>query len=180
MKRWILLLVLVAAVGATPVSAKEGTYIGLYFPKTDIAGEAGTGLDSGSGWGGRIGVGFGRYAAIEANYTSTSHDVTGGGSVDMKGVAVDFKLHFPLTSLDSAKVMTLEPYALIGYGMYDLGSPISASGSGLQLGVGIELYLFRELSINAGYTRTKVTFDTTPEADGTIRQLDFGVMYHFI
>ena len=178
MKKVLVLLVLATALLAAPAMAKEGIYLGVFLPNTEITGDVD--IDSGSGWGARVGVGFGRYMAVEASYAKTDHDVTGGGSVDLTGISADFKLHFPLTSLDSHNVMTLEPYALIGYGMYEVSNGSSNDGSGVQLGVGIELYLFHELSINAGYTRTKVTFDTNPEADGTVRQIDFGIMYHFI
>src|SRR5574340_359241 len=119
MNRLTMLLVLVSVIVAAPAMAKDGAYIGVYYPSTEIAGEAGQNVDSGTGWGARVGVGFGRYVAVEGNYTSTTHDVTGGGSMDMKGVAVDLKLHFPLTSLDRGNVMTLEPYVLIGYGLYE-------------------------------------------------------------
>ena len=53
-------------------------------------------------------------------------------------------------------------------------------GNGFRFGIGIEQYLFRELSVNIGYTSTSVTFDTNPDRDGTIRVIDIGLIYHFL
>ena len=123
-----------------------------------------------------------RYIAIEADYTATKHDVTGGSSLDLKGLAGDVKLHFPLTSLDRAQVMTLEPYLLIGYDHVEATqSSQTFKSNGVQYGVGLELYLFRELSVSAGWTKTAVSFDTTPKkTEGDIKTIDFGITYHVI
>jgi hypothetical protein len=158
--------------------AKEGFYVGAYIvPNAKIsAGD----VDSGSGYGFRGGLGFNRYFAIEGSLEMTDHDVA-GGTVDVKGFAVDAKVNFPLTSLDSANVMTLEPYIRLGIGASDLkpegGS--SSSGSGLRFGFGVELYLFRELSVNTGWTSTNIDYgDSIGDAD--VRIFDVGVTYHFM
>ena len=151
MKKVLLLAVAALTLITTPVMAKEGVYLGAYLIQgAKISGDAGTNIDTGSGYGFRAGLGFNRYLSIEGNYERTSYDVKGGGSVDLDGLAADLKLNFPLTSLDSANVMTLEPYIKLGYGInYDLkpegGS--SSSGSGARFGLGVELYLFRELEL---------------------------------
>ena len=181
-KTWILIMLLMILV-ATPVVAKEGLFIGAYLlPSVDISGDAGSGLDSGSGYGFKAGLGFNKYICIEGVLERSNFDVKGGGdSLKMDGIAVDLRVNFPLTTLDSAKIMSFEPYVLIGYGMYDAKSGgQSNSGNGVRLGIGIEQYLFRELSINLGYTSTDVTFDTNPERDGTIRELELGLIYHFL
>jgi outer membrane protein with beta-barrel domain len=180
MKKALLLAIAACLLFAAPVMAKEGFYIGAFVPTETLSGDAGTNVDSGTGWGLRAGVGFGRYTAVEAAYSSTKHDVTGGTSTDLKGLAGDLKLHFPLTSLDSAQIMTLEPYFRLGYAHYEASKPSTAKSDGFQWGFGIELYLFRELSINAGWTKTSVSFDTNPKTEGDIKTVDFGVMYHFI
>jgi hypothetical protein len=83
-------------------------------------------------------------------------------------------------SLDSAQVMTLEPYLLFGVSHVEATSSGNTNRSnGAQYGVGLELYLFRELSVNAG-TNTSVPSYTTPEREGDIRTVDFGITYHFI
>ena len=184
MKKLFLLVVAAMTFVATPAMAKEGLYIGAYLiQNAKISGDAGTDIDTGSGYGFRAGLGFNRYLSIEGNYERTSYDVKGGGTVDLNGLAVDLKLNFPLTSLDSANVMTLEPYIKFGYGInYDLKpeGASSSSGSGARFGLGIELYLFRELSANVGWTRTNISFDSPLNKDGNVRAFDIGLMYHFM
>jgi hypothetical protein len=166
---------------AAPAAAKEGFYLGAFLPTSTLSGDAGTGIDSGSGWGVRAGLGLNRYLSVEGNYAVTSHDLTGGSSTDLTGLAADLKLNFPLTSLDRGGVMTLEPYGLIGYKHYESSKPSTAKSDGVEYGFGIELYLFRELSVNAGWTRTKVTFkDSGPDTSGEVKTVDFGVIYHFL
>jgi len=175
MKKLLVLAVLLMVFVASPVMAKEGFYLGAFIPNNTISGDAGAGTSSGSGWGLRVGNGLNRYLAIEGNYSTTSHD-----SVDLKGLAVDLKLNFPLTTLDSAQVMSLEPYILIGYTHYEIGDSTTFKSDGLQYGIGIELYLFKELSVNVGLTKSAVSFDTSPKLDGTVKTLDIGLIYHFI
>ena len=181
MKRSVLVLVLVMVLAAAPAMAKEGIFFGAYLlPSVDISGVQ---VDSGSGYGFRLGLGFGRYFSIEGIYEKTRHDISGGGgTAHLTGVAVDGRFNFPLTSLDSAKVMTLEPYILLGYGInYKLeGNGASSSGGGLRYGIGVEQYLFRELSVNLGYTRTEVSFDSPINKDGTVRSVELGLIYHFL
>ncbi len=181
MKRILLLAAAVLALMVSPVMAKEGFYLGAFIPTNTISGDAGTDVDSGTGWGLRAGMGFNRYVALEANYSATSHDVTGGPSVDLTGLSADLKLNFPLTSLDNAQIMTVEPYLLFGYGHYEIDTAVStAKSDGGQWGFGVELYLFRELSVHAGWTKTTVSFDTPSKSDGAVKTVDFGVIYHFM
>jgi outer membrane protein with beta-barrel domain len=180
MKKALLLVVAACLFSAAPVLAKEGFYVGVFVPTNSISVDPGPSPDSGTGWGLRAGVGLNRYVALEANYSQTKNDIAGGTSTDLKGLAGDVKLHFPLTSLDSAHVMTLEPFVLVGYGHYESTKPSTVKSNGFQYGVGLELYLFRELSIHAGWTKTKVSFDTTPTQEGDIKTLEFGLNYHFL
>lgn len=181
MKKYLLLVVAALMLVATPVMAKEGFYLGAFMPTETLSGDAGTNVDSGTGWGLRAGMGFNRYLSLEAHYSTTKHDVTGASSFDLKSLAGDLKLNFPLTSLDSAQVMTLEPYIMGGYAHYESSASGTPTSDGFQWGFGIELYLFRELSLNAGWTHTSVSFDTTPtKTEGNVKTLDFGIIYHFI
>jgi opacity protein-like surface antigen len=183
MKRVLIVMVLALTLIATQAMAKEGFFIGAsLIPSVDISGDAGKPFDGGSGYAFRLGLGFSKYFSIEGVLERTSLDQKGGGSTDMDGIGVNARLNFPLTTLDSAKVMSFEPYVLAGYGMYDAKSQggQSTSGNGFRLGIGIEQYLFKELSVNIGYTSTSVTFDTNPKADGTIRVIDIGLIYHFL
>jgi opacity protein-like surface antigen len=179
MKKALLLAVVICLFCAAPVVAKEGFYAGVFVPTDTILVDPGPSPDSGTGWGLRAGVGLNRYVALEANYSMTKHDYP-GGTTDLKGLAGDVKLHFPLTSLDSAQVMTLEPFVLVGYGHYESTKPATAKSNGFQYGIGLELYLFRELSIHAGWTKTKVSFDGPPKEEGDIKSVEFGLNYHFL
>jgi hypothetical protein len=182
MKKTLVLMLLMLTLIAAPAMAKEGFFIGAsLIPSIDISGDAGNGLDEGSGYGFRLGLGFNKYFSIEGVLERTELDMTGGGTMDLDGMAVNARLNFPLTTLDSAKVMSFEPYILAGYGAYEATSGgQSFDGNGFRLGIGIEQYLFKELSVNIGYTSTSVTFDTNPERDGTIRVIDIGLIYHFL
>ncbi len=173
----VLLLAAVLMLVASPALAKEGAYLGVFYPAETLSGDAGTGSSSGGGWGIRVGEGLNRYLSIEGRYSDTKHDITGGTSAHLKGLAGDLKLNFPLTSLDSAQVMTLEPYIMGGYAHYELSNSSTVKSDGLQYGIGIELYLFRELSVQAGWTDSKVKFQGNT---GDVKTVDFGFIYHFI
>lgn len=181
MKRLLLSAVAAMMLMASPALAKDGFYIGAYFvPSAEISGISG--VDTGTGYGFRAGMGIGRYFSIEGSYETAEHDLTGGGTADLRGIAVDGKVNFPLTSLDSANVMTLEPFVKVGYGVdYELETDsMKSSGGGIRVGVGLELYLFRELSLSGGWTRTKVSFDAPLDKDGAVRVFDVGLNYHFM
>jgi len=183
MKKLMLVAVFAVILVAAPVMAKEGFFVGAsLIPSVDISGEAGNGLGDGSGYAFRLGLGFNKYFSIEGVLERMEMDITGGGTMDLDGIGVNARLNFPLTTLDSAKVMSFEPYVLVGYGIYEAQAPGGQSndGNGFRMGIGIEQYLFKELSVNIGYTSTSVTFDTNPERDGTIRVIDVGLIYHFL
>jgi hypothetical protein len=175
MRRVILFAIAGCMIFASPVMAKEGFYLGLFYPTEAISGDAGRGANSGGGWGVRLGSGFNRYLSLEGHYSSTSHN-----SADLNGLAADLKLNFPLTSLDTDQIMTVEPYIIIGYGHYEFGKSSKVKSDGVQYGFGVELYLFRELSVQAGWTKTSVSFDSTPKSEGDVKTLDLGLIYHFI
>jgi len=185
MKKVLGLMVLLLTLIAAPAMAKEGFFAGAsLIPSVDISGDAGNGLNDGSGYAFRLGLGFNKYFSIEGVLERTEMDMTGSGKMDLDGIGVNARLNFPLTTLDSAKVMSFEPYVLAGYGMYEAKwAGDSTKGNGFRLGIGIEQYLFKELSVNIGYTSTSVTFDATagsPKSDGTIRVIDIGLIYHFL
>lgn len=172
MKKTVVLVALAVALSASPVIAKEGMFAGAYLAKTSISGDASVDSGSETGYGFRVGMGFNRYFSVEGTYEDVK---------DLTSVAADFRVNFPLTSLDSRNVMTVEPYLTFGYGMYELGSTNSVDGSGAKLGVGVELYLFHELSIHAGWSKANVTFDATGGDIGLdIKTVEFGLIYHFI
>jgi hypothetical protein len=176
MKKGLLLALAVCLLSAAPVMAKEGFYAGVFMPTETISGDAGSGTSSGTGWGIRVGEGFNRYFAIEGHYSTTKHD-----SIDLKSLAGDLKLNFPLTSLDSAQVMTVEPYLMLGYAHYESSAASTPKSDGVQYGLGVELYLFKELSVHAGWTKSPVKFKVgSSNLDGDVKTVDFGLIYHFI
>jgi hypothetical protein len=182
MKRMLIGMLLALTLIATPVMAKEGFFVGAYLmPSEDTSGDALSGLNSGSGYGFKAGLGFNKYISINGIIEKSSFDASGGGTVKMDGAAIDLHINFPLTTLDSAKVMSFEPYLLFGYALkYEAkAGGQTRSGNGPRYGFGIEQYLFRELSINGGWTRTSISFDN-PSQDGTIRAFDIGLTYHFL
>ncbi len=165
MKKMVVLVALAVALSASPVMAKEGLFAGAYLAKTSIS----DGGESESGYGFRVGMGFNRYFSVEGTYEDVK---------DITSVVAAFRVNFPLTSLDSQKIMTVEPYLTFGYGMYEADSD---DGNGAKLGVGVELYLFHELSIHAGWSKANVTFDTSNGDVGVdIKTVEFGLIYHFI
>ncbi len=174
MKRLVLFAALAIVLSATPAVAKEGFYLGVNVIFNDFSGDISY-IDTGNGLGIRGGYGLNRYLSFEAGLFKTTHDVSGGGSVDFEGGTLDAKLNFPLTGSH------IEPYILAGIGTYTLDRPGgSTDGSGGQLGIGMDIYLFPELNFNVGLTRRNITFDTTPELKGKVTSLDFGFTYHFI
>jgi hypothetical protein len=169
-----MLMVLTGMLTATPALAKEGFYLGANILFNDFSGAIDD-LDSGHGLGLRGGYRLNRYLSFEAAVFTTSHDVQSGGSVDFKGGTIDAKLNVPLTGSH------IEPYLYGGVGSYTLeGSGSSADGKGGQVGVGLDITLFPELSFCVGLARRSIVFDTTPEQKGKVTTLDFGFTYHFL
>lgn len=172
MKKFMWLIAGLMMLIAPSAHAREGMYLGVFVPSTSWSGDV-SGVDSGTGLGGRLGLGFGRYVAIEGAMFKSTHDV-GSTSWDFKGTTVDLKIHFPLSGSD------FEPYILWGLGKYELGP---YKGEGNQLGLGFNFYLFPELSLNAGYTMRDITFDEGTggvDVDGKARTIDVGLTYRFL
>ena len=177
MKKILVLVALLAVtLVASPATAKEGFYLGAFIPFNDISGDI-TGVDKGNGLGVRAGYGLNKYLALEASVFKTEHDTSGGGNVDFSGGTIDLKLNLPLTG------SKMEPYFLIGVGGYELeGSGVDYKCSGSQFGIGLDIYLFPELNLNAGLTWRKVEFDSgTPTTiDADVTTFDLGLTYHFL
>lgn len=172
MKKIFVFAVLAAALIATPAIAKEGLFAGAYLAKTSVSGASGTDAGSDTGYGFRVGMGLNRYFSLEGTYEDVK---------DLTNLAADLRVNFPLTSLDSRNVMTVEPYVTFGYGIYELGSSSSIDGNGTKVGLGVELYLFQELSVNAGWSKANVTFDTSFGDIGVdIKTVELGLIYHFL
>lgn len=179
MKKILLVMVLAMTLVAAPAMAKEGFYLGVNVLFNEISGDVNSPewLDSGNGLGLRGGFGLNRYLAIEAGLWKTKHDMKfSAETVDLKAGTLDLKLNLPLSGSQ------IEPYLLIGLGSYEMErAGATNDGSGVRLGIGMDIYLFPELSFNVGLTRNNVTFDEgVVEVDGKVTTLDFGLSYHFI
>jgi hypothetical protein len=173
----ILVAVLAVALVTSPAIAKEGFYLGAFVPFNSISGNI-TSLDSGSGLGFRAGYGFNKYLALEGSVFKTKHDVSatsGGGTVDFSGRVLDLKLNIPVSD-------RFEPYFLVGGGRYELnGSGTDLTGNGAQAGFGIDVYVYKGLSLNAGMTWRRISFDAEPiTLDANVRTFDIGIAYHFL
>ncbi len=70
---------------------------------------------------------------------------------------------------------------MAGHGHYEISPPGKTFKSdGFQYGIGIELCLFRELSVQAGWTDTRVDFKDETSVKGEVKAVDFGLICHFI
>lgn len=179
MKKILIVMVLAMTLMAAPAMAKEGFYLGVNVLFNEVSGDVNSPewLDSGNGLGLRGGVGLNRYLAIEAGLWKTKHDMKfSAESVDLKAGTLDLKLNLPLSGSQ------IEPYLLVGLGSYELElAGATNDGNGVRLGIGMDIYLFPELSFNVGLTRNNVTFDDGgADVDGKVTTLDFGLSYHFI
>lgn len=175
MKKLSFIVVIAVLIGLmyAPVQAREGLYLGALVPKVSWSGDI-QGLDSGTGFGVRGGIGLGRYLAVEGTLFQTSHDAGTSPTWDYRSSAVDLLILFPLSGSGA------EPYLRGGLGLYELkNGPSSYTGDGNQFGIGLNFYLFPELSLNAGYTRTRVTFDEGTSPKATARTIEVGIAYHF-
>jgi opacity protein-like surface antigen len=176
MKKVIVLMVLMLTLIAAPAMAKEGLLIGAYVMPSVTLQE-----DDGTGYGFRAGLGFNKYFSIQGQIERSKLD-SAGGTYDLNGLAVDLRINFPLTTLDTAKNMSFEPYVQFGYGLnYEVKwNGGSSEGNGPRVGFGIEQYLFKELSVNVGYTSTEISFDKPVDEDIRIRTIEIGLTYHFL
>ncbi|MHB8844184.1 MAG: outer membrane beta-barrel protein [Nitrospirota bacterium] len=179
MKKALIAVALAMTLMAAPAMAKEGFYLGVNVLFNEVSGDVNSPewMDSGNGLGLRGGFGLNRYLAIEAGLWKTKHDMKySAESVDLKAGTLDLKLNLPLSGSQ------IEPYILVGVGSYELEqSAATEDGTGMRFGIGMDIYLFPELSFNVGLTRNNVTFEhNNVDVDGKVQTLDFGFSYHFI
>jgi len=188
MKKFLVLAVLAVALIATPAMAGEGFYLGGYFSVNDISGDSAgafgnsyiNSLDSGPGFGLRMGVGFNRYVSLQGSYFASVHSSDTYIDQDLTGLTLDLKLNFPLSN------QKIEPYILAGIGSYELGDASGTfDGGGVQFGIGLDIYFVPELSLNTGLTWRSITFDSNDfgylyDINADVTTFDIGLTYHFI
>jgi len=164
---------------APPAVAKDGFYLGINVLFNNISGDINTpdNIDAGNGLGLHGGFGLNRYLAIEVGIWKTKHaNRYGGSAADLEAGTIDLKVNLPL--VDSH----IEPYLLIGAGRYTIEqNRLSLDGKGGRTGIGMDIYLFPDISLNVGFTRSTVTFThNSVDMDGRITTMDFGISYHFM
>jgi hypothetical protein len=164
---------------AAPAVAKDGFYLGVNVLFNDITGEinAPENIKSGNGLGLHGGFGFNQYIGIEAGVWKTKHpNILGGKAAYLEAGTFDLKVNLPIAGSH------IEPYLLVGVGSYTIKQQgISDDGKGGRFGLGMDIYLFPDISFNVGITRNSVTFThNSINMDGKITTMDFGIIYHFI
>jgi len=164
-----------------PVSAKQGVYMGLGFAYNTIKGDfdgnsgfAGASdviivpeIDNGKGYAVLLGFGFSPEAAFELSYQATKHNskwLGVGFDVDYSAVDLDFKYSLNATQ-------DTQPYLLIGLNVDTLvvkdgSASISGqigdatyTGTGFNLGVGVDQYLNPHASVGLGLAYRIVDYD---------------------
>jgi len=171
----VALLLIIAA----PAVAKDGFYLGINILFNDVGGVVNTpaNIEPGYGHGLHAGYGINQYLAIEAGIWRTRHTKPEGGrAADIEAGTLDLKINIPLA--DSH----IEPYFVIGAGHYTIDqNGISEDGKGGRIGIGLDIYLFPDISFNIGFIRNSVTFSqNSVDMEGKITTMDFGVTYHFM
>lgn len=159
---------------------------GVYVPTTKFYRDFAT-LESGSGIGARFGVFGGDVIGLEFSAFQTRHDDPSGENWDFSGMTVDLKLRLPLAGKQ------VVPYGSVGAGRYvirdDEGIVVYRGNvdwngiNGTQVGLGIDVYLSEQLSVNAGFARRRIEFDygTSTGADmiALTKTIDFGLNVHW-
>ena len=174
-----ILAVALLLIFAQPAAAKEGFYLGVNVLFNDINGDINTpeNVDSGNGLGLRGGFGLNNNIAVEAGVWKTKHsNKLAGKSADLDAGTIDLKISFPLVGSH------IEPYVLFGAGMFTIEQKgISDKGKGGRVGIGMDIYLFPDISFNVGFTRSNAAFThNSADMDGRITTMDFGISYHFL
>jgi len=190
---FVLIATIVALTASHEAEAKKGFYLGLGAVYNTIDGDfSGTSglrsdadviilpkIDSDLGIDIRTGYGFNNQWAVELNLMSSGHNGNWAGltgRVSYTSFSVNGKYSFPSSDV-------VQPYVLIGFGHNELiikkgaentstGEVTDAtlSGPGAQLGVGIDAYLSRHVSLNFGalYRYVEYTDAEGAQHSGTI------------
>lgn len=184
---------LVVLLYAAPANARQGLYIGGSLFYTSIGSDTHDAfdkayfdsLDSGPGIGLRLGWGLNDYFALEGSLSRSYHKTNFLGLANtedqvLEGQSLVLKINVPLP--DSK----LEPYVFVGGGRYNIGDSNGPyyRGSSIEYGIGMDLYLTRAVSLNAGLSRKDIRFnkgkfylDNVIDVETTT--VDIGIAYHF-
>lgn len=114
-------------------------------------GTSGTGLSAGFGM--RKGsLGFGLSALGLFADSPDQTDLQGNRGLELGGLAIDGRLYLPLSS-------TIEPYGLVGLGYYSIGNAEDQFRPTLDLGVGADFKLNRQIAVGGRYVYNAYVFD---------------------
>jgi opacity protein-like surface antigen len=161
----------------------DSVYIGVFFPRTSFEGDI-KGVDTGDGVGGRIGFSVENVLSSEFSAFKSWHDAGPAERIALSGITLDIKLSLPLFPVVS-------PYGFVGMGRYTLETPQTVyrgdtDGNGIngyQDGLGLDLYLSKNFSLNLGYTTRRMKFDTGTPGGTTLKTTaktyDIGLAVHF-
>lgn len=197
MRKIVAGVILVIALTASPVIAKEGFYLGADLGFNNVVGSGHwfDSIDNAVGAGFRAGYNFGQ-VALEGELIGSSHNdrIAGFSDGDLAGLSINLKAYF---------TQPRDPdqfYALVGLGAYSFketdefyGDRFKFKGSGVNLGAGWEHFFSDHVALNiSGIYRiiryddveiNGVTFDANdPSIDGEngdVFSINLGVNFYF-
>jgi len=204
MRKLMSIAVLVSAICVSPAMAKEGLSIGGSLSYASVSGYSQDlfdeayfkSLKQGPGWGLRVGWGMTDYLAIEASLKRSYHETNllGLGNLEnqvFEGESLTLKLH-PGKLLNHLNIKLprlpggMEPFIFIGGGLYQIGDSNGTyyKGSGFEYGIGLDLYLTSDVSVDAGFSGRSITFTSGDfysgrSVDAWTGAFDIGIAYHF-
>jgi opacity protein-like surface antigen len=180
MKKILILAVLALALAASPVTAREGLYMGAGLVVNSLVGNDVDAYDAGTGLGLRLGYNFGQ-VALEGNLVASDHTTNMGAEATFGGFSLDLRVFL------SQDQNPAQPYFLVGLGGYSLevNNWFDYAGGGFNLGMGMEYYLDTNLAFDVSGIYRFIGYDELngwplpQELDGDTFTLAFGMNYHF-
>lgn len=174
-----------------PALAREGLYLGVGAAYNSPQSSDINDINPAVGYDLKIGYNFGP-VALESTLLGSTHSDTlpGYGNAYFSGFTLDLRIF--VSQVDDPN----QVYFLAGFGSYSIDqyNPLYAadttlSGSGFDLGAGLEHYLSENLSLNFGFTYRIIRYDefdiggvpftVSPEIKGNTLTLDGAILFHF-
>ena len=179
-------VVTVFLVQLSPATAEEGFYLGGQLPVNMIQGDFDglhmPSVDMGAGLGLIVGQRFLSAAAVEIDWSFSRH-TSGDATIDLGELSLNGKLYVNAPS-------TTEFYLYGGIGLFTLGdNSLLFSGSGYNLGLGLDHYLTSRLSMGIAAIRKIITYNRIEKSEqpatlvgtlnGDTNSIRFDLTYHF-
>jgi opacity protein-like surface antigen len=190
MKKLIVAAIMALVLNATPSLAgsdssssknPDGGYVGVFYPRIDFRGDTGHTFE---GAGVRVGFSKENVLGAELSAFKAWKDNGASATTEFTGITFDVKLSLPLFPV-------VTPYGLLGLGRYVLensqtvfrGNSDGSGINGYQVGAGLDFTLSRSFSLNVGYTKRRMEFDSgttgNVETRKQARTYDIGLAVHF-